>query len=134
MGEPKFTKGPFSKPLPEVRKMQGDPQSSYENTRQTEPEGSTMPPWDKLSLGVRVALINAFRDGGRHSLDMISHQFVDRSPSPTEGDADLCDDCGSALGPGEGGDHGEPNRCDACNVTRREIDRLTPSPSGQEGG
>jgi hypothetical protein len=24
MGEPKFTKGPFSKPLPEVRKMQGD--------------------------------------------------------------------------------------------------------------
>lgn len=25
MGEPKFTKGPFSKSLPEVRKMQGDP-------------------------------------------------------------------------------------------------------------
>lgn len=28
----------------------------------------------------------------------------------------------------------QENRCDACNVTRREIDRPTPSPSGQEGG
>jgi len=44
----------------------------------------------------------------------------------TEGDADLCDDCGSALGPGEGG---EPNRCDACNVTRREIDRPVTDPT-----
>jgi hypothetical protein len=54
---------------------------------------------------------------------------ADRSPSPTEGDADLCDDCGSALGPGEGG---EPNRCDACNVTRREIDRPVTDPT--DGG
>lgn len=69
--------------------MQGDiiddAKLSYENTRQTEPEGPLLPPWDELSLGLRVALINAFRDGGHHSLNMISHQLpADRSPSPAE--------------------------------------------------
>lgn len=78
--------------------MQGDPQSSYENTRQTEPEGSTMPPWDKLSLGVRVALINAFRDGGRHSLDMISHQLVDRSPKAIDRPAPITTEGGGENG------------------------------------
>lgn len=67
--------------------MQGDiiddAKLSYENTRQTEQEGPLLPPWDGLPLGLRIALINAFRDGGRHSLNMISHQLPG-SPSPAE--------------------------------------------------
>lgn len=69
--------------------MQGDiiddAKLSYENTRQTEQEGPLLPPWDGLPLGLRFALINAFRDGAHHSLNMIRHQLPGaRSLSPSE--------------------------------------------------
>jgi hypothetical protein len=64
--------------------------------------------------------------------DHLKDKTIIVSVDPAEGDTDLCDDCGSALRSGEGGDHGEPNRCDACNVTRREIDRPVTDPT--DGG
>lgn len=46
-----------------------DPKASYERTRETEPEGALLPPWDDLSTALRIAFVFAFRDGGHHALD-----------------------------------------------------------------
>lgn len=68
MGEPKFTKGPFSKPLPEVRKMQGDPKDLDATVAAVAFRDRLVPKADLLAHGVYPlwlgwALIEAFLAG-----------------------------------------------------------------------
>jgi hypothetical protein len=49
-----------------------DAKSSYEHTRTTEPDGRMLPPWEKLGIEMRIALINAYSFGASRALDMIA--------------------------------------------------------------